>query len=78
MNTELFVNTKYILSFAIACYRLSYLAIVHMNYCLDFSTCMYCDLTNCKIGLLKPRSTGKQDYFQLYTIQSTSLMNTKY
>ena len=34
MNTELFINTKYILSFAIACYRLSYLAIVHINYCV--------------------------------------------
>ena len=37
MNTELFINTKYILSHAIACYRLSYLAIVHklhMNYCV--------------------------------------------
>ena len=41
------------MNFAIACYRMPYLAIVHLNYCLDFST-------NSKIGLLKPRSTGIQ------------------
>ena len=40
-NSELFVNTKYILNFAIACYTLPYLAIVHMNYCVDFSTRLY-------------------------------------
>ena len=53
MNTKLFVNTNYTVNFAIACYRLPYLAIVHMNYCLDFSTCLYYELTNCKNGLLK-------------------------
>ena len=31
-----------------------------MNYCLNFSTCLYYDLTNCKTGLLKPRSTRKK------------------
>ena len=44
--------------FAIACQRLPYLAIVHMNYCLYFSLCLYYELANCKIGLLKPRSLG--------------------
>ena len=48
MNTELFVNTNYILNFATACYRLPYLAIVHMNYCQDFSTCLYYELTDYK------------------------------
>ena len=41
MNIELYINTKYILNFPIAHYRLPYLAIVHMNYCVDFSTCLY-------------------------------------
>ena len=67
MNAELFVNTKYILNFAMACYRLLHLAKVHMNYCLEISTCLYHELTSFKVGLLNPRSTGKQGYFQLYT-----------
>ena len=48
MNSKLFVNNKYILNFAIACYRLPYLVIVHMNYCLYFSTCLCYKFKNCK------------------------------
>ena len=69
MNTELFVDTKYILNLAIACYRLPYLAIAHMNYRPKFSTCLHYELTNCKIG---PTSTDKQGHFQLYTVLNTS------
>ena len=39
-----------------------------MNDCLDFSACLHYELTNYKIGLLKPRSAGK-GCFQLYTIK---------
>ena len=31
---------------AIACCILTYLAIVHLNYCLGFSTCLHYELTN--------------------------------
>ena len=41
--------TKYIVNFAIDCYKLPYSAIVHMKYCLDLGTCMYYKLTNSKI-----------------------------
>ena len=48
MNTELFINTKCIatefchsvLKIAISSYS------IHMNYCLDVSTCVYYELTN--------------------------------
>ena len=40
MNTKVYVNTKYTLNLAIAYYRLPYLAIVDMNYWLDFSSYM--------------------------------------
>ena len=44
MNIKLFVNTNYTMNFATACYRLPYLALVHINnnyYCIDFCTCVY-------------------------------------
>ena len=49
-----------------------------MNYCIDFSTCLYYDLTKCQIGLLKLRSTGEQGYFHLYTIYVAKHKLNKY
>ena len=42
-------------------------AIVHVN-CLDFSLCLYYELTNSKKALLKPRNAGNEGYFQLCII----------
>ena len=68
--TKLFVNTICILNFAIACYRLPYL--VHINYCLGFSTCLYYKLRDFKIALLKFRSTGKK-VTSKYTLYKTQI-----
>ena len=47
-----------------------------MNYCVDFSTCLYYELTNYKIGLLKPRNTATSNR-TLYKIQVKQIPNTE-
>ena len=76
LNEQIPNDLKCIPNFAIACQRLPYLPLVHMNYCLYFSTCLYYELANCKIGLLKPRSTGVNKVTSNCTLYKTQVKQT--
>ena len=47
-----------------------------MNYCLYFSICLYYELANCKIGLLKSRSTCVSKVTSNCTLYETQVKQT--
>ena len=58
--------------------QITIVVIVHMNYCVGYSTCQYYEPTNCKIGLLKLRVQVNKviSNCTVYGTQVKQIMNT--